>query len=80
MNLSECLSRIEPQSAKWREAAREHIRTLTMPRWALGRLLALAVDLAGITRRIDFPVARKKTASSRKKFPRSRSASPFRCS
>lgn len=60
MNLSECLSRIEPQSAKWREAARDHIRSLTMPRWALGRLLDLAVDLAGITRRIDFPVARKK--------------------
>lgn len=60
MNLTECLNRIEPQSADWRAAAERHIHTLTMPRWALGRLLDLAVDLAGMTRQLDFPVARKK--------------------
>ena len=60
MNLTECLKRIEPQSAEWRVAAERHIHTLTMPRWALGRLLDLAVDLAGMTRRLDVPTARKR--------------------
>ena len=56
----ECRDRIEPQSSQWRDAARKHIHQLTMPRWALGRLLDLAVDLAGMTRRLDFPVERKR--------------------
>ena len=60
MNLNECLKRIEPQSGEWRETAKRKIHRLTMPRWALGRLLDLAVDLAGMTRRLDFPVARKR--------------------
>ena len=60
MDLTECLRRIEPQSAEWRAAAERHIHTLTMPRWALGRLLDLAVDLAGMTRRLDVPTARKR--------------------
>ena len=60
MNWMECRDRIEPQSSQWRDAARKHIHQLTMPRWALGRLLDLAVDLAGMTRRLDFPVERKR--------------------
>jgi nicotinate-nucleotide--dimethylbenzimidazole phosphoribosyltransferase len=42
-----------------RRRAADHIRRLTMPTWALGRLLDLAVDLSGI--RGEFPptVARK---------------------
>ena len=34
-----------------------------MPQWALGRLLDLAVDLAGMNRDMKLPVARKKYCS-----------------
>jgi len=50
---------ITPGSQEHRARAREHIRQLTMPDWALGRLLDLAVDLAGMTRDLSLPVARK---------------------
>ena len=46
--LEQTLDRITPPSEAWREKARQYILTLTMPPWALGRLLDLAVDLAGI--------------------------------
>ena len=46
--LTETLKQIAPPSELWREKARRYILTLTMPPWALGRLLDLAVDLAGI--------------------------------
>ncbi len=57
--IDETLARIEPQSAEHRAAATEHIHKLTMPRRALGRLLDLAEDLAGMTRELAPPVARK---------------------
>ena len=43
----------------WREKARQYILTLTMPPWALGRLLDLAVDLAGIQETLNVQVERK---------------------
>jgi len=60
MNLLEkTIKSIEPQSASHRKQAEEHILNLTMPRWALGRLLDLAVDLAGMTRSLKIPVRQK---------------------
>lgn len=57
--LEKTLHSIEKPSEIWREKAREHILNLTMPPWALGRLLDLAVDLAGIQETLDFRVKRK---------------------
>ena len=57
--LERTVSEIEKQDAGCRERARERILNLTMPPWALGRLLDLAVDLAGMTRSLALPVARK---------------------
>ena len=57
--LQQTLDDIAPVSAAWREAARERIKELTMPRWALGRLLDLAVDLAAITESLAPPTGRK---------------------
>ncbi|MGI6657445.1 MAG: nicotinate-nucleotide--dimethylbenzimidazole phosphoribosyltransferase [Desulfobulbus sp.] len=51
---------IYPQDQEWRERAEARIKELTMPYWALGDLLDLAVDLAGMTRSLRPPVARKK--------------------
>jgi len=53
------LQQIEPQDAASRASARARLEQLTMPHWALGRLMDLAEDLAGITRSMQPPVARK---------------------
>ena len=58
--LQNTLTRIVPPSEIWREKARQYILTLTMPPWALGRLLDLAVDLAGIQQTLQPRTARKK--------------------
>ncbi|MCE5263598.1 MAG: nicotinate-nucleotide--dimethylbenzimidazole phosphoribosyltransferase [Deltaproteobacteria bacterium] len=57
--LQETLSQIIPQDAEFRARAHRRLEALTMPHWALGRLLDLAEDLAGITRSMRPPVARK---------------------
>ena len=57
--LNETLKKIEPADPEMRRNAEEYIRNLTMPLWALGRVLDLAVDLAGITRNLKFSTARK---------------------
>jgi len=57
--LKETIESIEPADSGARNAAETHIRNLTMPLWSLGRILDLAVDLAGITRDTSIPVARK---------------------
>lgn len=57
--LQETLSRIVPQDASIRAKAHARLAALTMPYWALGRLLDLAEDLAGITRSLHPPIARK---------------------
>ncbi len=48
--LSDTVRSIVPQDSSFRAKAKEHLDQLTMPHWALGRLLDLAVDLAGMTR------------------------------
>lgn len=51
---------IYPQDASFRDQATARLEQLTMPHWALGDLMDLAVDLAGMTRSINPPVKRKK--------------------
>ncbi len=58
--LEETISAICPADNAAREKARQHILNLTMPRWALGRLLDLAVDLAGMTGNFPFETSRKR--------------------
>jgi nicotinate-nucleotide--dimethylbenzimidazole phosphoribosyltransferase len=57
--LEETIRKIEPQSMKHRRMAEAHILNLTMPRWALGRVLDLAVEMAGMTRSLVPPVKQK---------------------
>ena len=57
--LSETTDAIVPQDATWRSKATERLNQLTMPHWALGRLMDLAVDLSGMTRSVRPAVARK---------------------
>ncbi len=57
--LNDTLSRIVPQDAAWRAKAKARLDQLIMPHWALGRLMDLALDLAGMTRSLRPPVARK---------------------
>jgi len=53
------VEQISPQDQEYRVRAKERLDQLTMPHWALGRLMDLAVDLAGITRSLAPPVGRK---------------------
>jgi nicotinate-nucleotide--dimethylbenzimidazole phosphoribosyltransferase len=57
--LQDTLARIVPQDPAFRAQAKQRLDQLTMPHWALGRLMDLAVDLAGITRSLNPPVARR---------------------
>lgn len=57
--LEETVRSIGKPSEEWRGKAREHILNLTMPPWALGRLLDLAVDLAGMQETLELRVGRK---------------------
>lgn len=58
--LQETLQRIEPQDAEARRIAHARLEQLTMPHWALGRLMDVAEDLAGITRSQRPAVERRK--------------------
>jgi len=57
--LDKTITSITGQDDVWREKARTRLDQLTMPHWALGRLMDLAVDLAGMTRSMQPPVTRK---------------------
>jgi nicotinate-nucleotide--dimethylbenzimidazole phosphoribosyltransferase len=57
--LDRTLARIVPQDAEWRRRARARLDQLTMPHWALGRLMDVAEEFAGITRSMNPPVARR---------------------
>jgi len=57
--LEETIAKIEPQDEAIRALAHARLESLTMPYWALGRLLDLAEELAGISRSLHPPVARK---------------------
>lgn len=52
--------KIFPQDSESRESATARLEQLTMPHWALGKLMDLAVDLAGMTRSLKPPLERKK--------------------
>ena len=54
--LQDTLTRIAPQDSTFRAKAKERLEQLTMPHWALGRLMDLAVDLAGITSSMNPPI------------------------
>jgi nicotinate-nucleotide--dimethylbenzimidazole phosphoribosyltransferase len=57
--IDETLARITPRNTEYRALAAAHIHQLTMPRRALGRLLDLAEDLAGMREQTAPSVARK---------------------
>jgi nicotinate-nucleotide--dimethylbenzimidazole phosphoribosyltransferase len=60
MNLLEStIQEIPPLSAEGRTAARARLERLTMPHWALGRLMDLAEELAAMTGSMRPPIARK---------------------
>ncbi|MHB8092273.1 MAG: nicotinate-nucleotide--dimethylbenzimidazole phosphoribosyltransferase [Syntrophales bacterium] len=59
MLLQETIAKIGPQDMAVRALAHQRLENLTMPYWALGRLLDLAEELAGITRSLHPAVARK---------------------
>ncbi len=52
--------KIFPQDNAFRDKAKTRLEQLTMPHWALGDLMDLAVDLAGMTRSLHPPVQRKR--------------------
>ena len=47
--LDETIKAIQPQDATARANAKARLDQLTMPHWALGRLMDMAIDLAGQT-------------------------------
>ncbi|MEN6467150.1 MAG: nicotinate-nucleotide--dimethylbenzimidazole phosphoribosyltransferase [Syntrophaceae bacterium] len=57
--LKETLDRIKPQDREARAKAHARLEQLTMPYWALGRLLDLAEDLAGMTGSLRPPTGSK---------------------
>ena len=57
--LQKTVSGVTPRDDLWRDRARERLDQLTMPHWALGRLLDLAIDLSGMMRTLK-PVFRRK--------------------
>ncbi len=57
--LDDTIKRIAPQDRSFREKAKERLDQLTMPYWALGRLMDLSMDLAGITRSLRPPVDKR---------------------
>ncbi len=57
--LTTTLKQIEPQDPSARAAARVRLEQLAMPFWALGRLMDLAQDLAGMTRSMRPPVSQR---------------------
>lgn len=56
--LQDTLARIQPPHPDARAQARARLDQLTMPHWALGRLMDLGVELAGITGRMPPPLTR----------------------
>jgi nicotinate-nucleotide--dimethylbenzimidazole phosphoribosyltransferase len=57
--LERTLEQIYPQDSDYRQQAKERLDQLALPHWALGDLMDLAIDLAGMTRSMHPPVGRK---------------------
>lgn len=51
--LAQTIAQIQPQDQEARARAKARLDQLTMPHWALGRLMDLALDLAGISRSLN---------------------------
>ncbi len=57
--LERTLKDIYPQDSDSRDRAKERLDQLALPHWALGDLMDLAIDLAGMTRSMTPPVGNK---------------------
>lgn len=57
--LERTLKEIYPQDTEYRNRAKERLDQLALPHWALGDLMDLSIDLAGITRSMSPAVGRK---------------------
>lgn len=57
--LASTIEKIRPADLSVRHQARAHLEQLTMPLWALGRIMDLAEDLAAMTGSLHPPVIRK---------------------
>ena len=57
--LAETIGQISGQDQGWRAQAKARLDQLAIPHWALGRLMDLALDLAGQTRSLRPPTGRK---------------------
>ncbi len=57
--LQNTIQKIFPQDTSYREQARQRLERLAMPHWALGDLMDLAIELAGMTGSLNPPVQRK---------------------
>ncbi|WP_457577414.1 nicotinate-nucleotide--dimethylbenzimidazole phosphoribosyltransferase [Desulfomarina sp.] len=57
--LERTIEKIYPQDSEARDKAKERLDNLALPHWALGDLMDLAIDIAGMTRSLRPDVARK---------------------
>ncbi len=57
--LKQTIKEIYPQDSDYRSKAKERLDQLAIPPWALGDLMDLAIDLAGICRSLSPEVSRK---------------------
>jgi nicotinate-nucleotide--dimethylbenzimidazole phosphoribosyltransferase len=58
-SLDSTLKKIFPQDSMAREDAQDRLNNLALPHWALGDLMDLALDIAGITRTITPKISKK---------------------
>lgn len=58
-SLEEVIKHIIPRDPEWEDKVKEYLGQLTMPYWALGKLMDLSVTMAGITRSMNPPTDRK---------------------
>jgi len=57
--IEQTLGKIYPQDTEVRQKAKERLEQLTMPHWALGDMMDLSLELAGMTSSINPPIDRK---------------------
>lgn len=57
--LNDTISSITGRDETFRSQARTRLNQLTMPHWALGRLMDLALDLSGMTQTVRPPIERR---------------------
>ncbi len=57
--LADTVAKISGQDEEWRAKAKARLDQLALPHWSLGRLMDLALDLAGMTRSMEPAVDRR---------------------